>query len=163
MWQHEHRNASALTEVNRIADGLAAAGYLVVRRKIETVPWHPAAPSELNGVRTMPAASYFEAHFNVIVSAATPDTFEAQREALVGLARTHGAHLSRNVFKQLSPTQHTLMLTLRSYADTRERFTERRDVLMAALTAGQFVCDKLITEFSLFDSRVTHDASWLEA
>jgi NTP pyrophosphatase (non-canonical NTP hydrolase) len=159
---HFGDNASALVELDRIAAGLTATGYIVERRKIETVPWHPAAPSTVNGVKRMPDGGYFESHMNVILNAKNPEEFDAQRARLQVLARHHDAHLSRNVFKQLSPTASTVMLTLRSYSDTRERFSARRDALHQALTDEGFCCEKLVTEFSIFDSKTAHDAAWLE-
>jgi hypothetical protein len=160
---HFGNNATALVELDRIADGLSATGYAVVRRKIETVPWHPMAPSSVNGVAKMPDGGYFESHMNVILQAPSEAAIEAQRTLLQGLATLHGAHLSRNVFKQISPTACTVMLTLRSYVDTRERFSARRDALAQDLTNEEFTCEKLVTEFSIFDSKTTHDAAWLNA
>ena len=160
---HFGDNPSALTELERIASSLSVLGYEVVRRKIETVPWHPAAPSTVNGVSKMPDGGYFECHMNVILESAEVSQFEAQRETLQRIAHEHGAHLSRNVFKQLSATQSTVMLTLRSYSNSRERFTGRRDSLHEALKAQGFRCEKLVTEFSIFDSKTQHDSAWLEA
>ncbi len=55
----------AMNEVDRIADGLSESGYRVIRRKIETAPWHPAAPQQSGD--TMPEGSYFESHLAVLI------------------------------------------------------------------------------------------------
>lgn len=156
-------NRGALDELERIAKGLSERGLEVVRRKIETVPWHPAAPALSNGVSQMPPGGYFEAHFNVLVESRDDKHALALREQLFGLVHQHGAHLSRNVYKQLSARAFTVMATLRSYSGTREDFDQRRDALAQALQAQGFKTEKLITEFSLFDSKGSHDASWLAA
>lgn len=155
-------NRTALDELDRIAVGLRAAGFDVVRRKIETVPWHPAAPSGLNGVSTMPPGGYFESHLNVLVDTEVVNE-AAAREQLRVIAREHGAHLSRNIFKKLENGAFTVMTTLRAYEGTREAFEARREALGAAFAAAGFKLEKLVTEFSLFDSRTGHDASWLSA
>lgn len=156
-------NRQALDELERIASGLSAAGLTVVRRKIETVPWHPAAPSEKNGVATMPPGGYFESHLNVIVEARDAEEAREKREELAGIARAGHAHLSRNVFKKLSDTAFTVMMTLRAYDGTREAFDVKRDWLAGALDVSGFKVEKVITEFSIYDTKTAHDASWLRA
>lgn len=156
-------NRGALEEVERIAAGLTALGFAVVRRKIETVPWHPAAPSRENGVGLMPPGGYFESHFNVLVQTPTEEDASARRQELSAIVKAHRAHLSRNAFKQLNPQTFTVMATLRSYEGTREDFDQQRDALAAALAAGRFSTEKVITEFSLYDSKTGHDAGWLKA
>lgn len=156
-------NRKAVEELERIADGLADAGLNVVRKKIETVPWHPAAPSEKNGVAVMPQGGYFESHLNVIVEAADEEQAQEKRRVLADIARAGDAHLSRNVFKKLSDTAFTVMMTLRSYDGTREAFDIKRDWLAGALDVNDFKVEKVITEFSIFDTKTSHDASWLKA
>ena len=156
-------NQGALAELERISCGLGERGYEVVRRKIETVPWHPSAPSGADGVDTMPPGGYFECHLNVLVSPVDEDDRDQQLSALGRLAAEHEAHLSRNVFKRFGPNGFTVMMTLRRYEGQREAFEAQRDALAGALSSAGFTVAKLITEFSLFDSRTGHDASWLKA
>lgn len=156
-------NKEALEELDRISLGLSAAGLNVVRRKIESVPWHPAAPSRKNGVSIMPPGGYFECHLNVIVDAQNASEVVTSLERLKELAHDWDGHLSSNAFKTLSPTTFTHMLTLRSYMGTREQFEARRDSCITDVAAMGFKLEKVITEFSLFDSRVSHDTAWLEA
>lgn len=156
-------NPGALAELERIDKGLQERGFEVVRRKIETVPWHPAAPALTNGVSTMPPGGYFEAHFNILMEPQSAEHDTHLRALLSELVQTHRAHLSRNVYKQLSAQAYTIMVTLRSYSGTREAFDSRRDNLTKALQTYGFKAEKVITEFSLFDSKGSHDASWLSA
>lgn len=55
--KHFGDNRSAYEEANRIANKLTSFGYKVVRKKIETVPWHPAAPVIPTG-KEIPIWSY---------------------------------------------------------------------------------------------------------
>lgn len=66
-------NRLALEELDRVSAGLVQRGFDVVRRKIETVPWHPAAPSSVNGVSQMPPGGYFESHLNILIDTANPE------------------------------------------------------------------------------------------
>ncbi len=159
---HIGSDQSALLELERIAGGLTVMGLNVVRRKIETVPWHPAAPSVVNGVFNMPAGCYFESHLNVIIKAESPAEFDRKRKDLKGVAEQHGAHLSKNVFKEFSPTEFTLMMTLRSYVVQRETFETRRDALHQTLQSLGFEVEKVITEFAVYDSKNDHDSAWLQ-
>lgn len=160
---HLGDNRTASAEVERIAAGLAERGLTVVRRKIETVPWHPAAPCKANGVQEMPKDCYFESHLNTIVRASSEEESARQRSLLGHIAKAHGAHLSRNAFKLLSDSAYTLMLTLRSYDKLREDFEVARDALATHLHSAGFEVEKVITEFSVFDTKVSHDVTWLKA
>lgn len=149
------RNSEAYAELQRIAEGLAAAGFTVVRRKIETVPWHPAAPSRRHANPVMPASCYFECHFSVRL------TNSEQQYQLSTLAAECQCHLSRNVFKRHEDGSATVMLTYRSYVDLYETVQESVANIKSRLLDAGFALDKDLIEFSLFDSKVSHDAAWL--
>ena len=151
------QNSDAYQEMQRIAAGLADAGFKVVRRKIETVPWHPAAPSKSSSNQAMPAACYFECHLAVRVQD------ETEQARLGALAHAEGCHLSRNAFKTYEDGSATVMMTYRTYEGVYEDVQARVAELKAILTANAFPVDKEVIEFSLFDSKVTHDAAWLRA
>ena len=85
-------NTSAYKECARIVKQLEWKGFKVVRKKIETVPWHPAAPSE--NTDKMPEDCYFEAHIGCIIT-------NEGKETLQRLAGRLDSHLSRNFFKKL--------------------------------------------------------------
>lgn len=158
---HLGDSTTALVEMHRIANGLKDHGFRVVRNKIETVPWHPTAPSDIDGVRSMPQGCYFESHLNILIKAATDEDRERVKEQLKRYATVIGAHLSRNIFKEYSPTEFTVMMTLRSYTDVRETFQKKVDSLVANLKAGGFELEKVIVEFACYDDKTNHDAAWL--
>jgi hypothetical protein len=150
-------NTEALEELNRIADGLSRAGFDVVRRKIETVPWHPAAPSKKHANPKMPKDAYFECHLNVRLED------PLRRAELEAIAHGHDCHLSRNTFKKLADGTSTVMMTLRRYSGTSEEVQELVAGIRAHIEEEGFAVEKEIVEFSLFDSKVSHDAEWIRA
>ena len=93
---------AALAEAARQANGLRAAGFEVLRQKIESAPWHPWAPTRTNA-QAMPEGAYFESHVAVV----TPF---GQRGRLTHLAQLYSAHISRNAFKRFVDTE-VIMLT----------------------------------------------------
>jgi NTP pyrophosphatase (non-canonical NTP hydrolase) len=153
---HMGDNKSALAECERISTVMRQHGFHPLREKIETVPWHPAAPQGTHANPVMPKDSYFEAHLNIVVS-----------EDNVGIVRDlvtkADGHLSRNAFKRISDTEYTLMATLRRYTGTHEEFKAEAEALKANLNQAGFDVPKVIVEFSIYDTKIAHDANWLEA
>lgn len=150
------RNSDALTKLESIAWGLTQAGFNVVRKKIETVPWHPAAPSRTHANPVMPKDCYFECHLAI----KTLDTFD-RRAALKELALKLGCHLSQNVFKRHEDGTVTIMATYRTYQGVYEDVLDTVKEIAQALGAAGFQVHKEIVEFSLYDTKVHHDAAWL--
>ena len=150
------RNREAYVELQRIVKGLTDAGFTVVRQKIETVPWHPAAPSRNNVNPAMPPHCYFECHFAVQLSS------DEERKALEKLAHeTLKCHLSKNVFKRHPDGRYTVMMTYRNYEKLYEDVQEEVETIKAQLAENNFQLGKSLIEFSLFDTKVSHDARWL--
>ena len=148
------KNREAYNEMKRISQGLTDHGLQVVREKIESAPWHPAAPSSDHENPTMPKDCYFECHFGVLCT-------DARKPRLLEIAESYGAHLSRNVFKQIDDEHYKIMITHRVYDGTREEFMVTVDEITEVLGCNDFEVDKVITEFSVFDTKVSHDASWI--
>jgi NTP pyrophosphatase (non-canonical NTP hydrolase) len=148
---HYGDNNTAMEEAKRLASKLSYEGFKVLRVKIETVPWHPAAPV---GNEPMPKDSYFESHLRIV-------TTENKRPALLNIATLQEAHLSRNYFKKLNNGEYIIMMTLRSYTDNQEQFKKRVDLLKGNLFENGFVVDKAEIEFSVYDSNTQHDTKWI--
>lgn len=147
-------NPGAYQEMKRIANGLWAQGFEVVREKIETVPWHPAAPSATGRTTIMPKDCYFETHIGVLVPT------QGAVSMLNDLAKRYKAHMSRNAFKNHSDGSFTQMVTYRRYEGTYEEFEAEAQELELQIKK-LFNIDKRITEFSIYDTKVSHDAAWL--
>lgn len=146
-------NASAYNEAMRISGELSSHNFDVVRVKVETVPWHPAAPRFVGD--PMPKDCYFESHVAVRTSS------DRQGE-LADMARTHNAHLSKNIFKIIDETNFVQMMTLRWYEGIYGDFDQMVDSFIKDLAAHGFELDKKIVEFSVYDTKVSHDAAWLK-
>lgn len=151
--KHFGDNRSAYTYAHDIAKKLEDAGHVVTRIKLETVPWHPAAPVDHE---PMPKDCYFEAHIPITT---TPDKLKM----LATIAKVRYLHASRNVFKRLDDGKVVLMLTLRHYEGNYAEFMEALDAHEKALKNQGWSVGKLITEFSVYDTKVSHDSSWIDA
>lgn len=153
--KHFGTNTTAWDEMNRIVRGLMDDNFEIIRKKIETVPWHPGAPSTSDEL--MPPDCYFEAHLGVVVDT----TNQHRMDILKAIASVNRAHLSKNTFKKVSDTEHVLMLTKRSYNSYNEEFKFHVDTLLHHLTVDGFTVQKPIIEFAIYDSKINHDASWI--
>lgn len=150
---HMGTNTSAYRTAKSIEGHLQKSGFKVVRVKIETVPWHPAAPSKLGD--KMPEDCYFEAHIGCIITA-------DKKDLLKEIGDSFGAHLSRNYFKKLDDESFVNMLTLRRYDGIYEHFKIGLKTLTDSLDSNGIKFEKVITEFSIYDTKINHDFKWIE-
>lgn len=144
-------NADALFEMERICRFLSAHGFVIQRKKIETVPWHPAAPID---EQDMPTNCYFESHLGVIVN-------DEEKVKLVQIAEHHDLHISRNAFKKLEDDRYVIMATKRSYDMSRSAFEAEVAKCKQVLELRDFTIEREIIEFSVYDSNISHDFLWL--
>lgn len=155
--KHFGSNTSALAEANLIKMGLEDRGFNVVRVKLETVPWHPAAPQKADD--PMPKDCYFESHIPVTLD-------PANVEWLAGFNKDtlcSKVHMSRNVFKTLEDGRCVVMLTYRDYKGYASEFVETVNWIVEMLKQKpMFEIGKVHTEFAVYDTKVSHDASWLK-
>lgn len=149
---HFGDNRSAYEEASRLRDYLGK-GFEVLRVKIETVPWHPAAP--VNEGDKMPANCYFEAHVGCIISI-------DEKLKLSHLAQTFGAHLSKNAFKKIEDGKFVNMVTLRNYDCTYSSFKAEVDDFVNSIKKEDILFEKVETEFCLYDTKISHDYLWLK-
>lgn len=154
--KHYGNNASAYEEMMRISDGLCERGFVLVRHKIETVPWHPAAPRK-SEAHDMPKDCYFETHVGVLV-----DTLGRYDLPIGDLASELGVHLSRNAFKTVTSSASVRMVTLRWYTGYYEDFMEAAKHLRERIKSAGYAIENVVTEFSIYDTKVNHDANWIK-
>jgi NTP pyrophosphatase (non-canonical NTP hydrolase) len=177
--KHFGDNRSAYEESERIVSELKDKGYKVVRNKIETVPWHPAAPQNkdkdhpLFHGEPIPNGCYFESHIGIIIS---PEEKEDLNELVdflnEGICEFSGtAKLSRNFFKRTESGKFVNMLTYRSNMVTYKEFeSEVRSI--EKIISGKndwsllsnfkkFDYEKVEIEYAVYDTNVTHDAKWI--
>ena len=149
-------NGNAFDEMKRISNALTDKGYSVIREKIEAAYWHSKAPFEKFGDTDMPEGCYFECHFGVICN-------DNVLSMLSEIAKNTNSHLSKNAFKSNEDGSYVIMLTYRSYTQMYEQFRASLDNILVELEAKNFTVDKEIVEFSIYDTRIKHDQTWLEA
>jgi len=177
--KHFGDNRSAYEESERIVSELKDKGYKVVRNKIETVPWHPAAPQDKDKDHPLwhgdpiPNGCYFESHIGVIVTKDTKEDLEELvdflNESICEFSGT--AKLSKNFFKKTEDGIFVNMLTYRSnMANAKEFEAEVRSI--ERIISGKnnwgmldsfrsFEYEKVEIEYAVYDTNVTHDAKWI--
>jgi NTP pyrophosphatase (non-canonical NTP hydrolase) len=158
-------NRTAYEESERIVKELRDRGYDVVRNKIESVPWHPAAPVISRG-EAIPNGCYFESHIGVTI-------YPEQKEDLQTFIRstlTNGhlielsgtAKLSQNFFKKSNDgSRFVNMLTYRSNMCGRPLFEAEVKGIKHLLKEEGFDFEKVEVEYAVYDTNVTHDAKWI--
>ena len=168
-------NRTAYEESERIVTELKSRGYDVVRNKIETVPWHPAAPVISTG-KEIPNGCYFESHIGVIIEAGEkeelnnfiknlPDiywsTYNQDGDPLTLLSGA--AKLSQNFFKKSNDgSKFVNMLTYRSNMCGRPKFTLEVEGIKHLLKEEGFDFEKVELEYAVYDTNVTHDSKWIK-
>jgi NTP pyrophosphatase (non-canonical NTP hydrolase) len=166
--KHFGDNRSAYEEANRITNKLTSFGYKVVRKKIETVPWHPAAPT-FNTGEPIPNGCYFESHIGVTI---TSDEKELLQEFVEGLNSgcTEAGRielggtckLSQNFFKKSKDgSKFVNMLTYRDNMTCKEDFEHAVDAIKWSLNECDFEFEKVEVEYALYDTNVNHDSKWI--
>lgn len=154
---HVGINTSAYAAMRDTSRQLTEFGFNVIREKIETVPWHPAAPSSNDTDPLMPPNCYFESHIAVICSEKRLDSLRI----LVG--NWQKCHLSKSIFKKMPDGTVKIMITYREYDSTYERFKVNLDNYFQIILGAGFEAETPIVEFSVFDSKVSHDAAWINS
>lgn len=154
--KHFGDNKSAYLEAQRVEHALFQRGYNVVRVKIETVPWHPAAPVER--WERMPDNCYYEAHFKFCVKEEYLGTLRGQ-----ALSYLHAAlYMSQNVFKQDAPEGYVyIFATHRQHEGGISMFKETVASVENDFKCAAYWIEKTHTEFAIYDTQMSHDASWI--
>lgn len=148
--KHVGTDHSVMEEVDRIVSGLGSRGFNSIRTKVETAPRHPLAPKQ-SGM--LPVDRYFEAHLAVTIQ---PDCIPALRDIVLGYA-----HLSQNAFKKGQHGTVVMMATIRDHDKGSIDFIDHVNEVCTMMQSNGFVVDPPIIEFALYDSKVQHDALWI--
>lgn len=153
--KHYGDNRSVYEESQRIKHILSGDGFHTVREKIETVPWHPGSPRNIDD--KMPDGCYFESHLSVEVDGSS----ETKRK-LANITLFSGAHLSKNMFKKITEDKHIQMLTIRDYDITMANFQQHVKNTINKIKFHGFEIAKHEIEFCLYDTKNNHDYLWLK-
>lgn len=148
----------AFAAMDKTKVALREAGYNVVRGKIEAAPWHPSAPTVRNGLKHA-ADNYFESHIEVHVERDGQYTVEFLKDILSG----YKVHVSSNAFKSFAQYS-TVMTTIRRDDVPLEAFKRQLEMVKRRITeVGFTMSEKVIIEYSIFDSKITHDKGWTDS
>ena len=137
---------------------LEAAGFPVVRVKIEAAPWNgdvPATPDAARELEEVLPGCHFEHHVKLVLSG------EDQVAAARAVAGPLGAHLSRNA-RRAFRGRHERFVTQRCRAVGRPEARARLDALLAALSAAALDAVEVEEEFVVYDDCPAVDAGWIE-
>lgn len=163
---HKGTNRTAYETMKVISDTLTSRHFEVVREKIETVPWHPAAPQSSND--KMPADCYFETHFEVVVDALNFDKYcetVLPVKEIGGRGNDYCVLFSSNKSKMHSiPNKIKTLVTVRTYKLNYQEFEPicgKAEKLLNIVALGAQTVNR-INEFSVFDSNVSNDDSWVK-
>lgn len=176
--KHFGDNKSVYEEANRIANKLTSFGYKVVRNKIETVPWHPAAPTSNTFYvgEVIPNGCYFESHIGVVILPEQKNSLQKLIDGLndgvfvptmgyakPGLVELGGTiRLSQNFFKKSKDgSKFVNMLTYRDNKTCKEIFEGDVELLKEILNECEFEFEKVEVEYALYDTNVNHDSKWI--
>ena len=147
---HRGELADVIGEVEALHARIVAAGFTIVRTKLE-------ASASNDGVPPPDDDGYFEFHVKVRVDREQP----ARLVELGRLARACGGRLSRND-RRRDELASQRFVTMRVYRASRTIAEAQLDALLAALDAAGFDRASIAREYTLYDSRIELDAGWLE-
>lgn len=155
-WRHKRAVLSdVLSTATTRAKHLHATGYIVVRVKIEADPHNEDVPATDSDVLLHPARNYFEHHVKLMRVAA------ARRDLLLNVCLDHGAHLSRNAWREPTMGFEERFVTLRSYGMGRHASEGKlQDLLRALAGVGEWVIE-IESEYCVYDSNLALDDGWL--
>ncbi|MFE3148113.1 MULTISPECIES: hypothetical protein [unclassified Streptomyces] len=135
---------------------LRAAGFPVVRVKIEAAPWNEDIPGTADEAATLSPDCHFEHHVKLLL------TGEPQLAVARAVAERHGARLSRNARRTTGPGSHERFVTQRCYAVGRPQARAELDALLDGLAAAGLEVLETEEEFVVHDDHPAVDAGWLD-
>lgn len=136
-----------LEYAKEIGQRLRDKGFDVLREKVETVPWHPAAQ-----IKPIREPGYFEAHF----------AFHAPTDQLKQFCLDRNIHLSRNTMKVGQNSKVMGTYRVDAAQTTPARFlAEVDDIAAVAKSKGHHIDKIPHTEYALHDTNETHDSAWI--
>ncbi|MCX5309804.1 hypothetical protein [Streptomyces sp. NBC_00154] len=135
---------------------LRAAGFSVVRVKIEAAPWNEDIPRTTDEAAELSPVCHFEHHIKLLLSG-EPEVASAR-----AVAQRHSAHLSRNARRAARHGRHERFVTQRCRAVGRPEARARLDALLGALAAAGLEVAEVEEEFVVHDDHPAVDAGWID-
>ncbi|GAB0104331.1 hypothetical protein JMUB6875_33050 [Nocardia sp. JMUB6875] len=134
---------------------LDAAGFPVVRTKIEATPWATGVPTFDAEATVLGPRCYFEHHIKLLL---TPET---DLRALTAHAVAHSAHLSANARRTRTDGRTERFVTQRCRLVGDATAAARHLALLAALRTAGYDILSAEREFVVHDSDESIDAGWI--
>ncbi len=144
-------------EVTALGAALAAAGFEVLRIKIEALPGSIGIPNSDEEAAATPER-YFEYHLKLVVPAGL------ELSAITAVCRPLDAHVSGNAFARHADEVAALeerFVTLRVRAGKRTGDAKLAALEAAIQTIAGVRIVKRITEYTVYDSALSLDRGWL--
>lgn len=138
-----------------LSHALEAAGFPVLRMKIESHPESPGVPTTDAEARLQPDSRYFEHHVKVLLPA------QEGLERLVSTCVTHGGHVSSTPRRVRPDGAHAHFVTTRHRGVGFSSALERRQGVVQALTAADFQVLSAESEYVMVDTNSGLDRGWL--
>ncbi|MET7855757.1 hypothetical protein ABZS81_00725 [Streptomyces sp. NPDC005318] len=135
---------------------LRAAGFSVVRVKIEAAPWNEEIPRTAVEAAALSPVCHFEHHVKLLLSG------EAEVAMARAVAERHSAHLSRNARRAALQGRHERFVTQRCRGVGRTQARVRLDALLGALAAAGLEVTETEEEFVVHDDHPAVDAGWID-
>jgi hypothetical protein len=153
------RHVGSLEEVRAealvLSGVLEAAGFPVVRVKLEAHPENACAPATDAEARKQPEGRYFEHHVKVVLPP------EGGLERLVATCEPHGAHVSSTTRRVRADGGREHFVTARHPGVGRATALERCQALVHALVAADFEVVSAKSEYTVVDTHAGLDRGWL--
>jgi len=162
---HRGSLADVHLEAFRLSQALVRAGYVVARTKIEALLSSRGVPITDEEAKRLSPENYFEFHIKLRLAGDCP------LEPLRGLAERHGARLSRNALSkcvettamgQVVESWQRRFVNLRLYQVGRDTALERFQACVSDLEESGYAIEKLIREYSVYDTNVALDRGWID-
>ncbi|MET7788205.1 hypothetical protein ABZS93_16570 [Streptomyces sp900116325] len=135
---------------------LRAAGFSVVRVKIEAAPWNEDIPRTADEADGLSPVCHFEHHIKLLLSG------EQEVASARDVAERHSAHLSRNARRAARNGRHERFVTQRCRGVGRPEARGRLDGLLGALAAAGLEMAEVEEEFVVHDDHPAVDAGWID-
>ncbi|MBA2541680.1 MAG: hypothetical protein H0V17_18705 [Deltaproteobacteria bacterium] len=155
-------DTAAAREAARVdAEVLRAAGFTVIREKVEALASDPGVPRDAAEATRSPADRYFE--FHLLIDGKRGPLSEDDMRGLRALSTEFSDRFARPVplsYNALKPAQRFLNLRARACGLTEAMQPVAE--LAAAIASRELVVKKTIAEYICFDSNRAVDNGWLE-
>jgi len=150
-------SAIAMVAARAVSDRLTAAGFEVVRLKVEVEPQASGVPRDNDAALLLGDDLHFEHHVKIHLPA------PHDRRELSQLVIPHQAHLSRNARRIADDGGQELFVTQRCFGVGLPEASRRLRELRASLSRSAVQELSVEQEFVIFDSNLALDNGWLPA